>query len=103
MFPGYPQTVFAGKRVIAYWSHTLTGQLAHQLREELRLAVFPFCLVSCWTLYRPHGVLCPLTLLPYHVRFTKLHDEELNDDEEDENEEGHQREQQDATIPPGQP
>lgn len=54
------------------------------------------------TLYRTHGVLCPLTLLPYHVRFTQLHDEELNDDEEDENEEGHQREQQDATVPPGQ-
>lgn len=32
--------------------------------------------------------------------FTELHDEELNNDEEDEDEEGHQREQQDATLPP---
>jgi hypothetical protein len=36
------------------------------------------------------------------VCFTQLHDEELNDDEKDENEEGHQCEQQDTTLPPGQ-
>lgn len=64
------------------------------------MAEFPLSQTSVATPWRaPSGPL-PLTSFPHHVRFPKLHYEELDDDEEYEDEEGHEGEQQNAIFLP---